>query len=185
MRQCMSPLIALGEKYGTSFLIVMHTNKKLGVSGRTRCADSADIWDIARSVLIVGYTGEGDIHYLSHEKSNYAQPEETILYSIDDGRVVFNGTSEKKDRDYVAENSQVSRTAPARDEAKEIILNILSDGEAHRVTDLDNTVKSSGVSFITLKRAKSELKKEGKIRYTAEGFGNTKTFYVKKVIPGE
>lgn len=185
MRQCMSPLIALGEKYGTSFLIVMHTNKKLGVSGRTRCADSADIWDIARSVLIVGYTGEGDIHYLSHEKSNYAQPEETILYSIEDGRIVYKGTSEKRDRDYVAENSRVSRTAPARDEAKEIILNILSDGETHRVSDLDNTVKSSGVSFITLKRAKTELKKEGKIQYTVEGFGNAKTFYVKKVIPGE
>ena len=133
----------------------------------------------------MGHTGEGDVHYLSHEKSNYAQPEETILYSIDEGRVVYKGTSEKRDRDYVAENSRVSRTAPARDEAKEIILNILSDGETHRVTDLDNTVKSSGVSFITLKRAKSELKKEGKIRYTVEGFGNAKTFYVKKVVPGE
>lgn len=185
MRQCMSPLIALGEKYGTAFLIVMHTNKKLGVSGRTRCADSADIWDIARSVLIVGYTGEADIHYCSHEKCNYAPPEETVLYSIEDGRVVFKGTSEKHDRDYVAENSQVSRTAPARDEAKEVILNILEDGERHKVAELDSTVKASGVSFGTLKRAKTELKNEGKIRYIAEGFGNTKTFYVERVRPGE
>ena len=185
MRQCMSPLIALGEKYGTAFLIVMHTNKKLGVSGRTRCADSADIWDIARSVLIVGHTGEGDVHYLSHEKSNYAQLEETILYSIENGRTVYKGTSDKKDRDYVADNSAVMRTSPARQEAKEVIMSILSDGEAHRVTDLDNTVKSSGVSFSTLKRAKAELKNEGKIRYHCEGFGNTKVFYVEKFSPGE
>lgn len=185
MRQCMSPLIALGEKYGTAFLIVMHTNKKLGVSGRTRCADSADIWDIARSVLIVGYTGEGDIHYLSHEKSNYAQLEETILYSIENGCTVYKGTSDKKDRDYVADNSAVMRTSPAKQEAKEVIMSILSDGEAHRVTDLDNTVKSSGVSFSTLKRAKAELKNEGKIRYHCEGFGNTKVFYVEKFSPGE
>ena len=185
MRQCMSPLIALGEKYGTAFLIVMHTNKKLGVSGRTRCADSADIWDIARSVLIVGYTGEANIHYCSHEKCNYAPPEETVLYSIEDGRVVYKGTSDKHDKDYVSENSAISRTAPARDEAKEVILNILEDGERHKVAELDSTVKASGVSFGTLKRAKTELKNEGKIRYIAEGFGNTKTFYVEKVRPGE
>ena len=185
MRQCMSPLIALGEKYGTAFLIVMHTNKKLGVSGRTRCADSADIWDIARSVLIVGYTGEANIHYCSHEKCNYAPPEETVLYSIEDGRVVYKGTSDKHDKDYVSENSAISRTAPARDEAKEVILNILEDGERHKVAELDSTVKASGVSFGTLKRAKTELKNEGKIRYIAEGFGNTKTFYVERVRPGE
>ena len=185
MRQCMSPLIALGEKYGTAFLIVMHTNKRLGVSGRTRCADSADIWDIARSVLIVGYTGEANIHYCSHEKCNYAPPEETVLYSIEDGRVVYKGTSDKHDKDYVSENSAISRTAPARDEAKEVILNILEDGERHKVAELDSTVKASGVSFGTLKRAKTELKNEGKIRYIAEGFGNTKTFYVEKVRPGE
>lgn len=185
MRQCMSPLIALGEKYGTAFLIVMHTNKKLGVSGRTRCADSADIWDIARSVMIVGYTGESGIHYLSHEKSNYEQEEDTILYTIEDGQVIFKGTSEKKDRDYVAENSKATRTSPARDEAKEIILNILKDKELHRVADVDSAVKASGISFTTLKRAKQELKNEGKIQYKAEGYGSTKTFYVKRVSPGE
>lgn len=185
MRQCLSPLIALGEKFGTAFLIVMHTNKKLGVSGRYRCADSADIWDIARSVLIVGHTGEKNVRYLSQEKSNYAPPEDTILYSIEEGRVVFKGTSEKKDRDYVSENSAISRTTPARDEAKDIILSVLDDGERHLVSDLDKTVKSAGVSFATLKRAKGELKTEGKIRYSAEGFGSSKTFYVERTHPGE
>lgn len=144
----------------------MHTNKKIGVSGRTRCADSADIWDIARSVLIVGYSGDKDIHYLSHEKSNYAPLEETILYSIEDERIIYKGTSDMRDGDYVGKNSVLSRNAPAREEAKEIILGILEDGERHQVSELDTVVKASGVSFITLKRAKSELKREGKINYT-------------------
>lgn len=181
MRQCMTPLISLGEKYGTAFLIVMHTNKKIGVSGRTRCADSADIWDIARSVLIVGSTGDGEIHYISHEKSNYAAPEATLLYTIEEDKVIYQGTTEKKDRDFVAENVQVTRTAPARDEAKEVILNILSDDKEHEVSELDSRVKAAGVSFATLKRAKEDLKREGRVKYRCEGFGKDKTFYIKRV----
>ena len=180
MRQCMNPLISLGEKYGTAFIIVMHTNKKIGVSGRTRCADSADIWDIARSVLIVGNTGDGDIHYISHEKSNYAAPENTLLYTIEDDQVIYQGTSEKKDRDYVTENAQVTRSAPARDEAKEVIMNILSDDEEHEVSELDGSVKSAGISFATLKRAKEDLKREGKVKYRCEGFGKDKIFYIRR-----
>ena len=85
-----------------------------------------------------------------------------------------------RDGDYVGKNSVLSRNAPAREEAKEIILGILEDGERHQVSELDTVVKASGVSFSTLKRAKSELKREGKINYTVEGFGNQKRFYVEK-----
>ena len=51
MRQIMTSLIKLGEKYGTTFILVMHTNKrdKIG-SFRDKLSDSADLWDIARSV---------------------------------------------------------------------------------------------------------------------------------------
>lgn len=64
MRDCLSALIGLGEKYGTTFLIIVHTNKQIGLWGRKRIADSADIWDIARSVLIAGEAEEG-LRYIS------------------------------------------------------------------------------------------------------------------------
>ena len=179
MRQCLSPLASLGEKYGTAFLIVMHTNKKLQVSGRGRCADSSDIWDISRSVLIAGDAGDG-LHYLSHEKSNYGALEETVLYSIGDGGTVcYKGTTAKKDRDFVAEHSQAIRAAPARQEARQMILDFLEDGEEHEVAELDDAMKASGVSFSTLKRTKTELKTEGLITYRAEGYGQNKKFYVR------
>ena len=54
MRDCMAPLIALGEDVGTTFLVVCHPNKKRGVSGRDRVSDSSDLWDIARSVIMAG-----------------------------------------------------------------------------------------------------------------------------------
>ena len=70
MRDALNPLNALGAKYGTSFLMVMHTNKS-AMSGRQRMADSSDIWDLGRSALMAGRTKEEGIMYLSHEKSNY------------------------------------------------------------------------------------------------------------------
>lgn len=81
MRNCLNPLIGLGEEYGTTFLIVVHTNKRQGVYGRNRIADSADVWDIARSVLITG-AAKDNMRYLSHEKSNYGEPGRTVLYTI-------------------------------------------------------------------------------------------------------
>ena len=66
MRSCLNPLIALGEEFGTTFLIICHTNKRMGAYGRKRISDSSDIWDIARSVLIVGNVPGSSQRYLSH-----------------------------------------------------------------------------------------------------------------------
>ena len=76
MRGAVLPLKSLSTKYHLATLISMHTNKRPGVSGRGRLADSSDLWDIARSVLMMGRcknSTEGQI-YLSHEKSSYSKP---------------------------------------------------------------------------------------------------------------
>ena len=54
MRGAVLPLKSLSTKYHLATLISMHTNKRPGVSGRGRLADSSDLWDIARSVLMMG-----------------------------------------------------------------------------------------------------------------------------------
>lgn len=69
MRDCMAPLITIGEDINTTALIVCHTNKRKGAYGRDRIADSADLWDIARSVLMAGFTEDQGIRYLSNEKN--------------------------------------------------------------------------------------------------------------------
>lgn len=176
MRQTMSPLIALGEEFNVTFIIVMHTNKKLNVSGRTRLADSADIWDIARSVLIVGNTGENGIRYLSQEKSNYGELQPTVLFSLSDGRMKFEGITDKRDADYVSRSSSLVRSAPAREEAKDMILSLLKNGEM-KTKDFDKQILRMGVTSATLSRAKAELKASGHIKYRVEGF-NPKVFYV-------
>ena len=171
MRQSMMPLVKLGEKYGVTFLILMHTNKKMNVWGRGRLADSSDLWDIARSVFICGFTNDGDTRYLSHEKNSHAEREKTVLFHVEEGEVVFDDTTDKRDREFVIENGTLTRQAPRKDEAKERILQKLADGKEYAMQDLENSMRSIDISPATFRRAKQELEREGKIKIVKHGFG--------------
>lgn len=180
MRNCLAPLIGYGEKYGTTFLIVEHANKQSGVWGRKRIADSADIWDISRSVIMAGETNDSGIRYLSHEKSNYGQTGSTILYCIEDEVAQFKANTSKKDKDFVTEADYTTRQKPQRDEAKEFILDFLKDGEKE-VAELDEMAEAMGISKNALKNAKADLKKDGQIKYRNTGQGNGKKFYISLI----
>lgn len=180
MRTCLNPLIGLGEKYGATFLVIVHANKQSGVYGRKRIADSADIWDISRSVLMVGDTAEQGIRYISHEKSNYGMTADSVLFSIENGVIQNKGYSSKKDRDFVSENTFVTQQQPQREEAKEFILDFLKDGEKE-VAELDAMGKAQSLSTNSMKNAKAELKKDGKIKYRSMGYGSEKKFYISLI----
>ena len=183
MRDCLAPLISLGEEVGTTFLIVCHTNKRKGASGRDRVADSADLWDISRSVLMAGYTEEQGIRYFSNEKNNYDQLQETVLFSIDsEGQIVREGTSWKRDREYMQE-AAVNFSAPKREDCKEWLLHTLDEnGGSLATNELHDKGKAAGYSFSTLRRAKDELKKDGQIKYISTGSSRSgdKVWYVTK-----
>ena len=185
MRQCLGPLIGYGDKYGTTFMIVVHTNKQSGVYSRRRIADSADIWDSSRSVLIVGDTGDGQ-QYLAHEKANYSRHNDTVLFSLDDEVATFRGTSELTDRDYVLKAQYSGKAKPQRENAKDLIIDLLETvivGDENtefgrmETADLDALLKQYGVSKNTAARAKSELIKEGKIKAVQGGFGKDKKWF--------
>lgn len=175
MRACLNPLIGLGKRCNTTFLIIVHTNKQSGLWGRKRIADSADIWDLARSVLIAGEAG-GGVRYVSQEKSNYGQLSQTVLFRLDTGKIVLDGYTDKKDKDFVLATQEATRRAPAREEAKEFILDYLKDGQKE-TSELDAAGKSIGVSSETFKRAKAELRREGKVNCVSCGFPSKKWFW--------
>lgn len=163
MRDCMAPLIALGEDVGTTFMVICHTNKRKGAYGRDRIADSADLWDIARSVIMAGYTETQGIRYLSNEKNNYTQLQETILFSISSaGQIVREGTSWKRDKEYMLE-SVMAKSAPKRDDCKDFILSTLraSPNQCIRIKDLEEKAQEQGYASITFRRSRDDLNKEG------------------------
>ncbi len=181
MRDCMAPLIALGEEFGTAFFIVCHTNKRMGASDRSRLADSADLWDVARSVLMMGYTGEPGQRYLSHEKNNYADRQETLLLSFGKGgQLVKEGTTWKRDREFMQE-AVTQRSAPQREECKAFLLEKLGErGNSMASKELENLAKAAGYSRATIRRAKDELKDSSAIVYKNTGNGNNKVWTVQR-----
>jgi predicted ATP-dependent serine protease len=182
MRDCMAPLIPIGEKTGAAYIVVCHSNKRKGAYGRDRIADSADLWDIARSVIMAGYTETQDIRYLSNEKNNYSAYPETVLFSIDNGgQIVKEGTTWKHDREYVL-NAAISTTKPKREDCKEYILNTLREAGGEMSTnDLDKKANTAGYSFKTLRNAKSELKEENKIGTFSTGYGKSKKWHTQLI----
>lgn len=177
MRNCLAPLIGYGEKYGTTFLIVEHANKQSGVWGRKRIADSADIWDISRSVIMAGETNEKGIRYLSHEKSNYGPTASSILYAIDEEVIRYKGRTDRKDKDFVTAVDYSTRQAPQREEAENFILEFLQDGEKE-VSELDDMAAAMSIGKGTLKRAKTQLRQDRKIKTWSSGYGQNKKFYI-------
>ena len=145
MRSCLNPLIGLGEKYGTTFLVIVHANKQSGVYGRKRIADSADIWDIARSVMMIGNTAEQGIRYISHEKSNYGMTSDSVLFSINDGKIETKGYTTKKDREFVSESVYNVKQAPAKEAAKEFIIESLQEGQKE-ASELNELAQILGIS---------------------------------------
>ena len=166
---CIAPLATLAEKYGTAIVIIAHSNKRDGASDRGRLADSADIWDGSRSVLMVGKTKDGD-RYISQEKSNYGPLSDTIIFTINGGAPTFKELSKKHDRDFVNERFDMKRNAPAREEAREVILEALrSAGGTMPADELNEYAESASISPSTLRRVKADMKKLGKIEYVKEG----------------
>lgn len=184
MRDCLASLVTLGEECSTTSLIVVHTNKRKGAFGRDRIADSADLWDIARSVIMMGYTQDQGIRYLSNEKNNYAQLHETLLYSIDSsGLPQREGTSWKRDREYQLETAQAT-AKPKREDCKEFIVATLEEaGRSMPSTELEDKLTAAGYSYATFKRARQTLKDEGRIKTHATGTRADRTWHTQLLAP--
>ena len=161
MRSALLPLKALCAKHGCAALISMHTNKRANVSGRARLADSSDIWDIARSVLMMG-----------HEKSSYSAPARTALLHIEQAQVegvktavaVFDSRTDKKDADFVEERRV--RTAQTKEDTAQAILNVLAESKLGSMPNTQlraEVMKEMGCSEGTYNRAYSSLVKSGEV----------------------
>lgn len=168
VRKLMQELHMLAQRYGFAVLLVMHTNKNPGAYGRKRLNGSADLWDAARNVLMMGRVRNDGKFYLSHEKSSYTAPADTILFtteSVEIGGVgtvkaVFDSTTEWKDEDFVREKPE--RVAGKYDDVQKTILAMLvASPEKQMVSDELKALamKKTGCSESTYNHARSALKR--------------------------
>lgn len=182
MRRLLDPLQRLGMEYGTAFIILMHTNKQSGAYGRQRIADSADMWDIARSVLMIGETSDGH-RYISHEKCNYGRLSRTVIFDIVDTVPVFKEWSDLKDRDFVLEESKTRRNNgvdPTQECANVILSELAGKPEGIPVKDIDGLLNSIGFSVRNIRNAKQALYDDGQIENKKSGYGEAEWIMHRK-----
>lgn len=186
MRKTLQPLQQIAAEYAVAVVIVMHTNKRANAYGRNRVADSADMWDIARSVFIMGEVGDEDGQvYISHEKNSYGPRLVTHLAKIGDvGRGVamyYTGETEKRDKDFILERDKHPGGRPAKDReaAEDFIISALEKaGGKMEGKALLYLTRQNDISDRTFERARSALIKDETIIMRSEGFGqNYTTFY--------
>ena len=186
MREAMAKLHVYGEKYGATFLIIMHTNKQQKVWGRTRLADSADIWDISRSVLICGEASErGSTRYLSQEKSSYGKTMQTVLFRIDGNAASFVGYTDKRDQQFVRAANKAGTESPERDAAEQFILEYLEENGECTVKSMDSAAAGNFISAATMRRAKKHLREQQKIavKMKSGGKGKSGEWFVSLLHP--
>lgn len=183
MRKCLSPLIGYGEQYKLTPIIIAHANKQSNVWGRKRIADSSDIWDASRSVLMVGTTAEDSVRYISHEKSNWGRLGSTVLFTLEDCVPTFKCYSIKKDKDFIQADARERNTRPVVEDAKDFIIDTLKERGQMEVSELDELAKVTGISAHAMKEAKAALKKEHTTHTWSIGYGKDKKFYMSLKDP--
>ena len=165
-RKVLDRLVQLAQQYNTAFLLVCHTNKKGTDDWRQRVSGSADLADIARSVIFTSYTEyypDHIVRFISNEKNSYAKLQDTVLYRFDekDGTLCYFGMSDKRFADFARMAPYEERTKKKKltqkEQCMELILRILEERGELKIGELDELLKSSGFSIKTRSSAKTEL----------------------------
>ena len=190
-RETLDRLVQLAQEYDTAFLLVCHTNKKATDDWRERIMGSADLADIARSVIFTSFTDLRledkpgcRIRYISNEKNSYAPQEMTVLYTVEgEGVVSFVGTSDKRFADYAKEKAKKpghpQRPKTQKEICRELILKMLEGKEKEKVHDLNEALSSAGVGRKAIDLAKAELEKEGLVVRWNEPDGSKPCWYIR------
>ena len=187
-REALDHLIRLGQEYNTAFLLICHTNKRKTDDWRERISGSADLPDIARSIIFTGYTGfmieredgrKFKANFFSNEKNSYAPLQQTVLYTIEDGgRLNYAGESDKDFAGYAfapSREQKPERQVTQTELCGERILSLLQENGEMTVKDLDETLLSTGFSAKICRIAKQNLEQKGFILRSQESIPDAET----------
>jgi putative DNA primase/helicase len=199
VRSTLIPLIEMLKRFHVSGIGILHFNKKVDVDNPVlRVADSIAFTAMSRHTFVVTDEPENDRCLLIKGKNNLAPDTKALSFHIE----INHGGYDHRDGDEIkaprviwehehveisavqamqAENSGAAAHNP-RKEAKEFILQLLADNGPTAADDLDKTAKAEGISNATLRRARDQLKKEGKIKRVKDGLTGP---WIWKLTDGE
>ena len=162
--------LAQRDKCNTSIVGVTHMNKNTDASGKNRIMGSSAWRNKPRNVILFG-DKDGYV-YTQCDKANWTNKHTVpkLKYKINEDLTVSFHDDIPEDFD-IDELLQESSAPNKKGQAKQVIIEMLSDGEVNG-KDLEVTVMDEGFTKSTVQEARSELKKEGKISSKKDGHTN-------------
>ena len=137
-------------------IIDAHMNKRSWMGGSYRIADSSEIRNAARNVLIIGEAEPG-LNYCDHDKCNVSTRSDTILYTYDERRMPqFVRFTDKTDRDFQRQLLQGGNTKKL-EIAKDLIISSLMENGSLSGEELELRVVTDEISQHTYQRARASL----------------------------
>jgi Bifunctional DNA primase/polymerase, N-terminal/AAA domain/Primase C terminal 1 (PriCT-1) len=163
--QFMNELDQLAREFDTTILVVRHLRKGDSNDALYRGLGSIAIAARVRSILLLGrHPDDPDVRAVAHVKSNYAPFGPTILFDLNAAgtdrppRIRWLGIDEELGPEHLLNRPPRERGRPddVREEAKELLRDLLSDGEKLK-SQIEAAAEARAISQMTLRRAAEDL----------------------------
>lgn len=157
VRPLLRKIADVAQRTGCAIVLIGHLNKASGQQSGYRNLGSIDFRAASRSVLVVGKSKDDpNIRVMAHDKSSLAPAGTSLAFVLGDE----DGFRWIGDYDVMADEllSGIEKKAPSKiHEAKDLILNMLSNGKEVLSEDIDRVAIKRGISSRTVRDAKKEL----------------------------
>jgi hypothetical protein len=171
VRRLLQPLVELAAKYHTAIVGVTHLNKSIGQPGQYRAMGSLAFTAVARAAWGVARDpADPDRRLLLPIKNNLGPTPTGLAFRIVDEKVQWETTAPASSWVSVSEPGGRERTNCWREraEAFDWLIERLSPGE-QLVREIQKDARDAGISEITLRRARLDMKARLSRRMTPAG----------------
>ena len=151
----------IAEKTGCAIVLIGHLNKSSGTQSTYRGLGSIDIMAAVRSLLFIGKVKKDPTtRVLIHEKSSLAPPGETMAFKLGDEEGFRWVGAYEISADDLLDGKEGKPTETKLQRGTKLIYELLTDGNAVTIRELDERAKTEGISQRTMREARSRMKEE-------------------------
>ena len=151
----------IAEKTGCAIVLIGHLNKSSGTQSTYRGLGSIDIMAAVRSLLFIGKVKKDPTtRVLIHEKSSLAPPGETMAFKLGDEEGFRWVGAYEISADDLLDGKEGKPTETKLQRGTKLIYELLADGNAVTIRELDEKAKAQGISQRTMREARSRMKEE-------------------------
>ena len=151
----------VAQRTGCAILLIGHLNKAAGMQSLQRGLGSIDIAAAVRSVMFIGkLKHDPTMRILTHEKSSLAPPGETMAFKLGDEEGFRWVGAYEISADDLLDGKEGKPTETKLQRGTKLIYELLADGNAVTIRELDEKAKVQGISQRTMREARSRMKEE-------------------------